>query len=273
MKKAILAILLAGLIMAVYAQNGVVKELSGTVELKPAGAASFVPAAAGAQVRADTVISTGFKSTALLEVGSAIITVRPLTRLTLTEISASQGAETINMSLQAGRVRVDVNPPAGAKASLSVSSPSATASVRGTSFYFDTMNVSVREGTVAFNGNTGYTVQVGAGSFSAVNSYSAAGGAQSSSSTGLVPSSPTGYAQATGTASGTGGGSSPSSPSTPDGNKGGGNTPGGNTPGGISPGGSTPGGNIPGGTQGGGNQGGGGSTPSTGGVNIPITYK
>jgi len=242
MKKAILAILLAGLIMAVYAQNGVVKELTGTVELKPAGAASFVPAAAGAQVNADTVVSTGFKSTALLEVGSATIVVRPLTRLTLTEINASQGAETINMSLQAGRVRVDVNPPAGAKASLSVSSPSATASVRGTSFYFDAMNVSVREGTVDFKGNSGYTVQVGADSFSAVNAYSVAAVAQSNGSAGLLPSSPAGYDQtASGPTGGTGIVGTPPTPNTP--NK----PPTGNTPGG-------------------------GGAPSTGGVSIPITY-
>jgi len=205
MKKAILAILLAGLVMAVYAQNGVVKELSGTVELKPAGAAAFTPAVAGAQINADTVISTGFKSTALVEVGSAIIAIRPLTRLTLTEISASQGAETINMNLQAGRVRVDVNPPAGIKASLSVTSPTATASVRGTSFYFDTMSVSVLEGTVAFKGNTGYTVQVGAGSFSTVSAYSVATVPQTNSSSGLVPSSPAGYdATTTGNTGGTG---------------------------------------------------------------------
>lgn len=228
MKKAILAILLAIAIQAVFAQNGMVKELSVTVELKPAGAASFVPAATGAQVMADTVISTGFKSTALVEVGSAIIFVRPLTRLTLTEISAAAGTEPLNVSLQAGRVRVDVSPPAGAKASLSVSSPSAAASVRRTSFYFDAMNVSVREGAVAFKGNTGYTVQVGAGSSGAVDAYSVATVALSNGSTGLVPSSPAGYDQASRTIGGTGiaAKSNPAPTPTP--------TPSGPTTGGIS---------------------------------------
>jgi len=259
MRKAILAILLLGIIMAVYAQNGVVKELSGTVELKPAGATAFTPAAAGMQVSADTVISTGFKSTALVEVGSAVIAVRPLTRLTLTEISASQGTETVNMNLQAGRVRVDVNPPAGTKASLSVTSPSATASVRGTSFYFDTMSVSVREGTVAFKGNTGYTVQVGAGSFSAVDTYSGvAAMPQSNSSTGLAPSSPVGYDQAVaGTIGGTGVVNTPSEPSAP------GKPPASKPPSGG--GGGIPGGNTPGNDTPGGN-------PSTGGISMPITY-
>jgi hypothetical protein len=50
MKKTIFAIFLAGISFCVFAQNGAMKELSGTVELKPAGAAAFVPATAGAQV-------------------------------------------------------------------------------------------------------------------------------------------------------------------------------------------------------------------------------
>jgi len=262
MKKAILAILLAGTIMAVYAQNGVLKELTGTVELKPAGATAFTSAAAGTQINADTVISTGFKSTALLEVGSTVIAVRPLTRLTLTEITASHGAETVKMNLQAGRVRVDVNPPAGTKASLSISSPTATASVRGTSFYFDTMSVSVREGTVAFKGNTGYSVQVGAGSFSAVDAYSVATVAQAMR--GLAPSSPVGYDQAVaGNTGGTGVASAPpSEPNVPNEKPPTGKPPSGGD-GGERPGGNTdntPGGNTPGGN------------PSTGGVKIPIMY-
>jgi hypothetical protein len=214
MKKAILVFLLvviSGLNFGVFAQNGVIKEFTGMVELKPAGTANFVPATAGAQVRQDTVISTGFKSSALLEVGSALITVRPLTRLTLTEITASQGTETLNLSLQTGRLRVDVNPPAGAKASFTVVSPTATASVRGTSFFFDTMNVRVREGTVAFKGNSGYAVQVPAGSFSGVGAYSVAVVAQNNNSAAVMPSSPVGYDEST---TGTTGGTA-STPSVP----------------------------------------------------------
>jgi hypothetical protein len=220
MKKTILVSLLVtinGFSLGVYAQNGIIKEFTGTVELKPAGTANFAPATAGAQVKQDTVISTGFKSTALLEVGSALITVRPLTRLTLKEISASQGTETLNLSLQTGRLRVDVNPPAGAKASFTVVSPIATASVRGTSFFFDTMNVRVREGTVAFKGNAGYAVQVPAGSFSGISAYSTASGAQNESNAGVTPSSPVGYDAATsGTTGGSGTAAAPSEPSKPD---------------------------------------------------------
>ena len=134
------------------AQTGVVRELSGTVELSTAGGA-FVPAAVGAAVAQDTVISTGFRSSALIQVGSAMVAVRPLTRLSLTEIRAGAGSETVNMNLQAGRVRVDLNPPAGVRASMSVTTPSTTASVRGTSFELDTRNINVEYGAVSYRAN------------------------------------------------------------------------------------------------------------------------
>ena len=151
-----------------FAQNGVIKELTGTVELKGASAAAFVPAKAGDRVGEDTVISTGFKSTAIVEVGSAMLAVRPLTRLTLTEIRASSGNEALNVNLQAGRVRVDLNPPVGTRASLTVASPAATASVRGTSFEFDTRNLHVNYGAVSFRGSRGREFVVYGGAESGV---------------------------------------------------------------------------------------------------------
>jgi hypothetical protein len=168
MKKTVLAFFLMIAGMGVFAQNGTIRELSGTVELKNPGAANYVSAKIGDMVNQKTVISTGFKSTALIQVGGTLLTVRPLTRLTLTEINVSSGAETLNVNLQAGRVRVDVNPPVGVKASMSVSSPSATASVRGTSFEFDTRNLYVNHGTVNFRGNRGAATLVNAGSSSQI---------------------------------------------------------------------------------------------------------
>lgn len=154
-----------------FAQNeaqwsGVITELSGTVELKPAGQRDFVPAKAGDMVVKDTVVSAGFKSSARISIGSTTITVRPLTRLSLAEITASSGTETLNVNLQTGRVRVDVNPPAGTRASTSIRSPIATASVRGTIFEFDTQTLTVLEGAVAFQGSNGAVMMVYAGSTS-----------------------------------------------------------------------------------------------------------
>ena len=177
MKKTIRLIVLLSLLSLgtiAFAQTsgaGVIREISGTVELKAPGAANFVAANIGDQVNQETVISTGFRSTALVELGgSTVIAVRPLTRLTLTEITAAEGTETLNVNLQAGRVRVDVHPPAGTRASMSVSSPQATASVRGTTFWFDGANVSVGDGAVDFSGTSGnIPMPVSAGSVSSVD--------------------------------------------------------------------------------------------------------
>jgi hypothetical protein len=152
----------------VFGQNGVIKEFSGTVELKRAGQSTFVPAKAGDAVEKDTVVSTSFKSTALITVGNTVITVRPLTSLTLKEITASMESETLNLSLQTGKVRVDVKPPAGSRVNTTVSTPTATASVRGTSFEIDTMSISVLEGTVAYKGKKGAVMFVSAGSSSLI---------------------------------------------------------------------------------------------------------
>jgi hypothetical protein len=110
-----------------------------------------------------TIISTGFKSTALLGIGNSTVLVRPLTRLSVAELSARDGNEDIELELRAGRVRIQVTPPSSRKTDFSVRAPTATASVRGTSFDFDAINLAVREGAVAFTGRDNATIIVTAG--------------------------------------------------------------------------------------------------------------
>ena len=158
--------ILAG--VCVFAQNAVIERVTGTVEIKQPGEKVFKNANSGDKLFKETVISTGFKSFAIIKIGSTTITARPLTHLSLTEIQSITEAETLNVNLQAGRVRVDVKPPAGTKVTTTVNSPTATASVRGTSFEFDTDNLYVSEGTVSFSGNRGQNVYVSAGGSSRV---------------------------------------------------------------------------------------------------------
>jgi len=146
-------------------------EMTGTVELKASGSGSWIPARAGDRIERSTVISTGFKSTALLAVGSSTIVVRPLTRLSLEELMSQSGTETINIGLSTGRVRVEVKPPAGSRADFTVQTPSATASVRGTVFDVDPVNIHVIEGKVRYASGSGKgrSVQVGAGQNSQID--------------------------------------------------------------------------------------------------------
>jgi len=216
MKKTFFTFALIMAAFSAFAQNGVVKELSGTVELKRAGSTAFVAAKAGDIVNQDTVISTGFKSTALIEVGSAVIAVRPLTRLTLTEIRASSESESLSVNLQSGRIRVDVNPPAGAKASMSVSSPSATASVRGTSFEFDTRNLHVISGNVVFKGTRGVATIVTTGSNSTTDQKGSAVNPLDFGAAAYKPQMPAGVqSNATPAPIASGSGETPNSPSNP----------------------------------------------------------
>ena len=163
MKKVCLTVLFLSACFNVFGQ-GVIREINGTVEVKHSGSASFVAANVGDRLRQDTIISTSFKSFAVIEIGHSTMIVRPLTRLSLTEIQTSSEQETLNISLQSGRVKVDVKPPAGTRATMSVQSPSAVASVRGTSFEFDTRTLYVSEGIVSLAGKRGHEVAVNAGS-------------------------------------------------------------------------------------------------------------
>lgn len=173
MKKLIIAVLLVAIIAAgAFGQSGVIRELTGDVELKHAGATAFVAATSGARVASNTIISTGFRSTAIVEIGSSLITVRPLTRLTLDEIQSAENTENVSINLQAGRVRVEVQPPAGTRANFTVQSPSSTASVRGTIFEMDTENLSTIEGKVLLAGNAGPPVMV----FTGNTTFSGSGG-------------------------------------------------------------------------------------------------
>ena len=175
-----------------FGQNGTIRELSGTVEIRRPGQTGFIAARQGDTISSDTIISTGFRSSALIAVGSSMLTVRPLTVLTLTEIQSMSGTETINVNLQAGRVRVDVNPPAGTRANLDIHGPVATASTRGTSFEFDTKTLTVYNGVVAFAGQRGGTMLVGAGSTSIITENSRAADPIQVAITALMPAPVTG---------------------------------------------------------------------------------
>lgn len=132
-----------------------IRDISGTVELKKPGASSWTSARVGDTLVRDTVISTGFKSTAIVTLGNSTITVKPLTRLSLAELTTVDGTEQAALNLRTGRVRADVEPPTGGNIDFSVHSPSATASVRGTTFELDVRNISVSEGTVQFGPTSG----------------------------------------------------------------------------------------------------------------------
>lgn len=179
MKTAIFSILaFASLFMSVSAwaedSLAVMKDVKGRVELKaPDG--DWGPAVAGAALAKDTMISTGFNSQATVALGGSVLTIKPITRLTLEDIVRQEGNESVSLYLLAGRVKAEVHPPVGGKTDFKVKSPTATASVRGTEFEFDAVNLDVADGVVSFSGASGGpAVQVARGETSYVNENGAA---------------------------------------------------------------------------------------------------
>jgi hypothetical protein len=174
-KKQIFALTLmvsGGLFFArsLYAQeNAFFREISGTVEIKAPGSAVWTNAVTGDRIGKNTLVSTGFRSTAVIVLGDSVIIVRPVTRLGLEEIIRNQSDEQVNLYLHTGRVRAEVKPPAGGRTDFTVRSPIATASVRGTSFEFDTERLRVDEGRVQYSMDNGRRVYVAGGRISYVD--------------------------------------------------------------------------------------------------------
>jgi hypothetical protein len=140
-----------------------IRSITGRVEIKPPGAAEWQAAKEGQILDKAALISTGFKSTALISLGNSELTVRPLTRLSLEEIVAAGNNEQIVLNMPTGRIRAEVNPPVGGTVDFSVRSPSVTASVRGTVFEFDGIRLTVRQGRVRLRAEGAPGAYVGAG--------------------------------------------------------------------------------------------------------------
>jgi hypothetical protein len=153
MNRILIMTLFFGCLVSLFAQTPEVyiREKTGTVELLLPGSRNWRPARNGDRVPAAAVLSTGFRSTAVVSVGNSAIIVQPLTRLSIEEIVGRDKNERVDINLRTGRIRVNVTPPAGGETDFTVRSPIATASVRGTAFDFDTVDIHVIEGTVVFS--------------------------------------------------------------------------------------------------------------------------
>jgi hypothetical protein len=138
-------------------------EVHGKVEVQPSGASGWTAAATGMIIEQGTIISTGFKSGAIVQILSSRVVLRSVTRLSLEDIIARGESGEIDLSLHTGRIRAEVSPPLGSPLEFTVRSPMTVASVRGTSFEFDTVNLLVDDGLVRYSYINGLTVYVAEG--------------------------------------------------------------------------------------------------------------
>ena len=157
---AIIALLLSGI--PAIAQTAVIQGITGRVQLKaPNG--EWADATPGTTVSLGTVISTGFNSTALLDLGTSTIQVRSLTRMRLADLLRKGNTVTTTVFVTVGRVNADVQRLPGLTQSFKLQSPVSTAAVRGTNFTFEINWVTTNEGVVEFQNIAGLGRNVGPG--------------------------------------------------------------------------------------------------------------
>lgn len=156
-----LLLMLAPLLALPAQQSATVTRVTGKVELLTNN--QWSPAETGATVPLGATISTGFNSTATVEVGNATLQVRPLTRMRLEELAEEQGVLRANLFMPVGRVRAEVRTTEGVTNEFRLRSTVSTASVRGTEFSFDGYILSVSEGRVRLINTSGQETEVSAG--------------------------------------------------------------------------------------------------------------
>ena len=162
----ILAVLLFVVAASLSAQTATIDSIDGKVEFRLVGG-GWETATVGAVLPLNATISTGFGASAVLNLGSSVLEVRQLTRLTIEEL-ADDGLSA-DVFVPVGRVRATVNTSAGRRADFRVRSPLSTASVRGTDFETNGWQVSVAEGIVEFADLLNQTMNVGAGELSSLS--------------------------------------------------------------------------------------------------------
>jgi len=144
----LLAVLLAG--TSLVAQNqAVLKEATGKVEIQTSGG-TWQQVRIGMRLDLGTTISTGFNSSAVLDLGSSVLSVKPLTRMRLDQLLEQGGTVQTELFLRVGKVSAEVKSAAGLKQDFKLRSPVSTAAVRGTDFDYDTYGVHVEDGNVYY---------------------------------------------------------------------------------------------------------------------------
>jgi len=156
----VLLLLAAGLAGA--QTQAVVKSFTGKVEILTAQQA-WTPVRVGKSLGLGTTISTGFNSSAVLQLGASMLSVKPLTRLRINEIVAREGTVKTDLFLQVGKVRADIKTTAGLTQDFKLKSPVSTAAVRGTGFEYDGYDLYVYEGTVTYSNLLGQNRDYGSG--------------------------------------------------------------------------------------------------------------
>ncbi len=171
MRRLLLTVLLAMMIsVASYSIEARLRSVTGTVNIMGTDGV-WIAGEIGMVVEPGSVISTGFSSTASVEMGESVLRIAPVSRLTVEELTRVNGTIATDLYLELGRVRAEVKSAEGLKNQFRLRSPASTASVRGTDFEYDGKNLYVDEGDVALSNLVGQAHSVREGQESSAYRY------------------------------------------------------------------------------------------------------
>ena len=164
MKRMMTAALLLGLAVAAF-PVGTVLEADGLVEVRLDGRWEAI--STGASLPTTATVATGFRSRAVIELGSSVITIGPLSQVSLGDVAVGEREESVTLEMPFGEIRAEVKRARRASPERSVDfrvlSPVSTAAVRGTVFTYDGVELDVAEGRVDLMNGYGQWHSVGAG--------------------------------------------------------------------------------------------------------------
>lgn len=130
MKKIVTILVLLTVAFYSFALDGIVMEVLGKVEKQVDN--SWIALKKGDVLVPGDVISTGFKSEAVISIGESVITVKALTRMTIEQLYEKNKNHVSSVYLDVGSVSADVKPVTNKRVGFTVKTPAVTASVRGT---------------------------------------------------------------------------------------------------------------------------------------------
>lgn len=134
--------------------------IEGKVEILEGG--MWIPVEEGDIIQErGAVISTGFKSNAVVSVKETNFTLGPLTRITIENMVAMENKDSTQIYIDSGSLKANVSSSDGRKVGFKVRSAVATASVRGTEFKVTSSGrLSVTQGLVSFGGPEASSAEV-----------------------------------------------------------------------------------------------------------------
>ena len=150
-KLVLLAVFATALISAAYAIEATVVSTKGKAEVQDG--ATWKALANGDVLQKGAVIQTGFKSELVLKIKESTVTVEPLSRLTIEQLSEKGSKDDTRVFLDTGSLKANVKKVENRRVGFTVKSPVATASVRGTelgaAIGYQSTNIETYSGSVA----------------------------------------------------------------------------------------------------------------------------